>query len=754
MIPFFPHRLLYAGLMLLLSPACKNSSESADQPAAQNGTQEMIRLVNEANKKIDPSKVPYFFNAARAEYYSQLADQATDPLQRISHRMNFGYELLSAGENEQSIIVLESLLEEVQKIPEATEDDLQSIKRLIALNYFRLGEQNNCIAQPNAESCIFPISEKGVYAIKTATERAIQLFEEMLQSKPDNYESIWMLNIAYMSLGRYPQDVPAKWLLPESSFRSQTAFPAFVNAAAKAGLKGPALSGGTAVDDFNNDGLLDIFASSWGVADQIRFYINKGDGTFEESSQKAGLTGVTGGLNVAHADYDNDGWMDLLVLRGAWFAQQGEIPNSLLRNNGDGTFTDVTIAAGLLSYHPTQAAVWTDFNLDGWLDLFIGNESTMGTTDQPCEFYLSNGKDPKTGQVTFTNQIDACGLSNLRGMIKGVASSDINNDGRPDLYISQFDRPNQLLINIGIAENGLVSFQDVTQHTGTGEPLNSFPCWFWDYDNDGWEDIFAASYSIQGGVSASEMMMKYYLDKPVENLPRLYRNLGNGKFENVAPKVGLNEPIYGMGSNYGDLNNDGFLDCYIGTGAPSFSALVPNKMYLNNKGVSFLDVTTSSRTGHLQKGHGVGFGDFDNDGDEDIFAVIGGAFEGDVSENALFMNPSGNNNPWLRIVLEGRKVNRSAIGARVLVQLVDSKGETRYLFRTVSGGSSFGGNSMELEFGLGDAQRVEEVHVIWPDKARTFSKHANIPMNKKIKIVEGQTEVEVLEERKISFQGL
>ncbi|MBK7335594.1 MAG: VCBS repeat-containing protein [Saprospirales bacterium] len=436
MIPFFPHRLLFAGLLLLLlSPACKNSSEPADQPAAQNGTQEMIRLVNEANKKIDPSKVPYFFNAARAEYYSQLADQATDPLQRISHRMNFGYELLSAGENEQSIIVLESLLEEVQKIPEATEDDLQSIKRLIALNYFRLGEQNNCIAQPNAESCIFPISEKGVYAIKTATERAIQLFEEMLQSKPDNYESIWMLNIAYMSLGRYPRDVPAKWLLPESSFRSQTAFPAFVNAAAKAGLKGPALSGGTAVDDFNNDGLLDIFASSWGVADQIRFYINKGDGTFEESSQKAGLTGVTGGLNVAHADYDNDGWMDLLVLRGAWFAQQGEIPNSLLRNNGDGTFTDVTIAAGLLSYHPTQAAVWTDFNLDGWLDLFIGNESTMGTTDQPCEFYLSNGKDPKTGQVTFSNQIDACGLSNLRGMIKGVASSDINNDGRPDLYI-------------------------------------------------------------------------------------------------------------------------------------------------------------------------------------------------------------------------------------------------------------------------------------------------------------------------------
>ncbi|MBK7335595.1 MAG: CRTAC1 family protein [Saprospirales bacterium] len=310
-----------------------------------------------------------------------------------------------------------------------------------------------------------------------------------------------------------------------------------------------------------------------------------------------------------------------------------------------------------------------------------------------------------------------------------------------------------MLINIGITKNGLVSFQDVTQHTGTGEPLNSFPCWFWDYDNDGWEDIFAASYSIQGGVSASEMMMKYYLDKPVENLPRLYRNLGNGKFENVAPKLGLNEPIYGMGSNYGDLNNDGFLDCYIGTGAPSFSALVPNKMYLNNKGVSFLDVTTSSRTGHLQKGHGVGFGDFDNDGDEDIFAVIGGAFEGDVSENALFMNPSGNNNPWLRIVLEGRKVNRSAIGARVLVQLVDSKGETCYLFRTVSGGSSFGGNSMELEFGLGDAQRVEEVHVIWPDKARTFSKHANIPMNKKIRILEGELEVEVLRKGRLAFRA-
>jgi len=743
MHPITIFRLFLPGLLLFLlaGSGCRQNEEAA---SAKGGTQEMIKLVNKANAKVDYTLTPYLYNNARVDYYRQLALKASDPNDQFNQRFLYGYELLSAGKAESSILELETMLAQLEKMPGVNTEVLTNIKQLIALGYFRLGEQNNCIERPADEACIFPISDKAVYSIKSATERSIQLFEELIRSNPDDYASIWMLNLANMNLGRYPEGVPRQWLIKEKNLLSQAELPAFPDMATQAGLTGLGLAGGTAVGDFNNDGFIDIFASSWGQNDQIRFYLNKGDGTFQESAVKAGLGGVTGGLNLAHADYDNDGWLDLLILRGAWLADQGAIPNSLLRNNGDGTFTDVTIEAGLLSFHPTQAAVWTDFNLDGWLDLFIGNESTYGTTDQPCEFYISKGKDPKTGQVSFVNQIDACGLTNIRGMVKGAASGDINNDGRPDLYLSYLDRPNLLLMNAEIFDDGLVKFIDVTKSTGTGEPVNSFPCWFWDYDNDGWEDLFVASYTNQGTRSVADLTVMYYLDKPVESLLRLYKNLGNGKFENVAQKMGLKEPLFAMGCNFGDVNNDGFLDCYIGTGAPSFFALTPNKLYLNSRGEKFLDVTTSSRTGHLQKGHGVGFGDFDSDGDEDIFAVLGGAFEGDLYRNALFMNPAGNKNPWLNIVVEGRQVNRSAIGARVIVHVVDPKGETRYLFRTVSGGSSFGGNSLELEFGLGDARRVEEVHVVWPDKARTIVQYKNIPINKKIKITEGQPDVEVL----------
>jgi hypothetical protein len=729
--------ILGLGLWLL---GCQPATQSVSNP-----TVEMIRLVNEANGRIDPMKVPYSFNGARAEHYLRMVQAATNSDERTSLRTMRGYELLAAGQNDRAILELEQLLKEVEgKNPEID----YAVKRLLALTYFRLGEQSNCIERPNTESCLFPISEKGVYSVRLATERAIRLFEEILLLRPGDYESVWMLNLAYMTLGRHPQDVPVKWLIPEKSFQTGEDFPPFREAAGPAGLRTLGLSGGAIVDDFNNDGLLDIFASSWGVNDQIHFFVNKGDGTFEDMAIEAGLGGVTGGLQITHADYDNDGWLDLLVLRGAWYGREGAIPNSLLRNNGDGTFTDVTIEAGLLSYHPTQTAVWADFNLDGWLDLFIGNESTMGTSDQPCEFYLSNGRDPVSGKVTFSNRVEEMGLSALRGMIKGASAADINNDGRPDLYVSFLDRPNILLYHAGIGPDGFVSWQDITENTGTGEPLNSFPCWFWDYDNDGWEDLFVSSFTVQGTPTAAHLTASYYLGLPVDNLPRVYRNLGNGKFENVAQQLGLSEPVFTMGSSFGDIDNDGFPDPYLGTGTPSFAALVPNKIYLNKGGKSFADVTGSSRLGHLQKGHGVAFGDIDNDGDEDIFTVMGGAYEGDVFANALFINTAGNEKPWLKVVLEGSVSNRAAIGARVIVNLTDPKGETRYLFRTVSPGGSFGGNSLELLFGMGDAVRVEEIKVIWPNRDRVIETFKPEGMNQKIKLVEGSGTVKVLEEKR------
>ena len=180
----------------------------------------------------------------------------------------------------------------------------------------------------------------------------------------------------------------------------------------------------------------------------------------------------------------------------------------------------------------------------------------------------------------------------------------------------------------------------------------------------------------------------------------------------MTREAGLYRVVPAMGLNFGDLDNDGWLDFYLGTGNPDFSTLVPNRMFRNDAGRSFQDVTTAGGFGHLQKGHGVAFGDVDNDGDQDVFEEMGGAYPGDKAYSALYENP-GNANRWLGLELEGVRSNRSAIGARIKV-MVDGKSGPRAIHRTVGSGGSFGGSPLRQEIGLGETGRITSVEVVWP----------------------------------------
>ena len=365
------------------------------------------------------------------------------------------------------------------------------------------------------------------------------------------------------------------------------------------------------------------------------------------------------GLNTIHADYNNDGFQDIFILRGAWMGKGGEHPNSLLRNNGDRTFTEVTKEAGLYSLHPTQTAAWADFNLDGWLDLFIGNES--GAIDQterldhPCELFLNKGDG------TFVDIAPQLGLD-VKGMIKGVSWGDINNDQLPDLYISDMTGKNRLFVNRGGTSADDWKFEDIAAKAGAEEPVFSFPCWFWDFDNDGFEDIYVSSYDIRNiGEVGKAAGLEYLENKVSGETPRIYRNNGDETFTNLTQKMKLNKAMYSMGSNFGDIDNDGYLDFYIGTGAPNFMSIVPNRMFRNVNAEYFEEVTMGG-FGHLQKGHGISFADIDNDGDQDIYCVMGGAYEGDIAQNVLFENPNSENS-WITLLLEGKNCNRNAFHA-------------------------------------------------------------------------------------------
>jgi hypothetical protein len=325
--------------------------------------------------------------------------------------------------------------------------------------------------------------------------------------------------------------------------------------------------------------------------------------------------------------------------------------------------------------------VWADFNGDGWLDLFVGNEIVRSKIKWPADtknfrLYLNN----RDG--TFTDVGAQSGIQ-LDGMVKGATADDYDNDGRPDLYVSVMGGPNHLFRNVG-APGGVPKFVDVTEQAGVAEPHMSFTTWFFDYNNDGRPDIFVSGY----WATVSNIVREYLGDKANAkgDRPRLYRNNGDGTFTDVSREARIDQLLLTMGANFGDLDNDGWLDFYLGTGAAPLTNIVPHQMFRNAGGRFFQNVTTSGGFGHLQKGHAVAFGDIDNNGQQDVFEMIGGAFTADRFYSVLFKNP-GHGNHWIKLRLAGVKANRMGVGARLHVQITEN-GNLRQIYRTVSSGVS------------------------------------------------------------------
>ncbi len=708
--------------------------------ATPTGTEEMVATLRGILAARSP-RTDRFLNLERAAQYRAMLARKLNFPSELQVRMGLAEELLQAGDparaKDELLIVREFVKGHEAQLPPGFQRQLGDELGIV---WLRLGEQMNCVMHAGIESCLMPIKGSGVHSMQEGSRGAIAEYTALLREQPGDLLSQWLLNIAYMTVGEYPAGVPAKYLIPEKVFDSDYDIGRFHDVAAAAGVDAVGHSGGSIAEDFDGDGLIDLMLSSSAPEDQLRLFHNNGDGTFTDRTAEAGLTGLIGGLNIVSTDYDNDGHPDVLVLRGAWLGKQGHYPPSLLHNRGDGTFEDVTRAAGLLSFQPTQTAAWADFDGDGWLDVFVGAESTPGDKNL-CHLYRNN----RDG--TFTDIALQSGFADL-GFVKGVAWGDIDNDGFPDLYISRLGAPNLLFRNEGKANGGGWTFRDVTAKAGVAQPLESFATWFWDYDNDGWEDIFVAGYHTDTLAD----IPKSYLKLPNRaETPRLYRNNHDGTFRDVTREVGLDRAILVMGSNFGDLDNDGFLDLYLGTGEPDYRALLPNRMFRNAGGKRFQDVTTSGGFGHLQKGHGVSFADFDNDGDLDVFAKMGGAYEGDTAHSVLFENP-GHGNHWIALTLEGTKANRAGIGARIHVRVREKGGAARDIYRTVSTGSSFGGNPLCQQIGLGKAERILAVEIRWPGSG-TLQRFGNAALDTRYRVREDSPMLKQFTAKSFSFHA-
>jgi len=647
---------------------------------------------------------------------------------RLTSRNRLARELLRTGETALAISEFQALVSDVVgRVPPAEEARL---RRYLAAAYLRLGEEENCQAGGNARACLLPIRGAGVHGRPLGSQEAARELLQVLRLAPEDVGARWLLNLAHMTLGDHPSAVPPEYLFDLETFGSLEGASSFENAASRAGLNVLGLSGGVVLDDLNGDDALDLMVSSWGLRDPLRVFLGDGRGSFDEVTKKAGLDGITGGLNLVHADYDNDGDVDILVLRGAWLGRHGAFPNSLLRNRGDATFVDVTEAAGLLSFRPTQTAAWVDYDGDGDLDLFVGNESSPGMA-APCELFSNNGDG------TFTEVASDVGLD-LVGFVKAVSWGDYDNDGRPDLFLSRLGQPNLLFKNLG-PSNGGWRFVDVTTTAGVDEPEFSFPAWFWDYDNDGWLDLLVLPFPNFTSESLNSVIAGYLGDPSGGSTPSLYRNRGDGSFDDMSSTAGLEHNMLAMGANFGDLDNDGNLEFYVGTGEPDLSTLVPNRMYRSSGDGRFATATLSGGFGHLQKGHGIAWGDIDFDGDQDIYAVMGGAYPADVAYDALFVNP-GNENRWITLELEGRAANRSAIGTRVRLSVKTPHGP-RYIHTVVGSGGSFGASSLRQEIGLGRATAIERIEIDWAGSGSQVVTGADF--DRHYRLVEGE-ELELL----------
>ncbi|MSR60998.1 MAG: CRTAC1 family protein [Planctomycetes bacterium] len=719
--------LFSAGLALLLQQAASSTSPAAQETPAQ----EFLRI---GRALYDGDCAPVGAEPARS-IARRLKEGPLEPGKKFGEMADLGHEWLELGKVDEAIALLEEALTLARSEDKPKVEN--RIQRELGLAYLRLAENQNCVERHSASCCILPLGDGALHTLREPALKAREHYLWILNRAPEDLGARWVLNLLSMLLGEFPEGVPEAQRIPMRAYATAVDKPLFRDVATRAGVDALGLAGGTAAEDYDGDGWIDVLCSNSDPLGPLTYYHNNGDGSFADRSAESTVKEQLGGLNLIAGDYDNDGDPDVLVLRGAWLLDHGRIRKSLLQNERGATFVDVTRASGLAEpASPTQAGVFADFDSDGWLDLYVGCESRVETNngqgDYPSQLYLAKGDG------TFRDVAAVAGVRNDR-YAKGAAAGDYDDDGDLDLFVSNIGK-NRLYRNDGHAR-----FSDLAATAGVEEPSGrSFATWFFDYDNDGRLDLWVGAYACSIADLAAEALWL-----PQQGaLPCLYHNQGDGTFQNVAEKLGLARPMLPMGANFCDLDNDGWLDFYLGTGDPLLQSLMPNVMFKNLGGKRFEDITAPSGLGHLQKGHGVAFADFDHDGDQDLFHHLGGFVPVDRFQNALFEN-TGTGGHWLSLELAGTRSNRQAIGARIHLTL-DTPAGLRDLYRAAGMVSSFGGSTHRQEIGLGDATRIARLEIRWPrsSEPQVFE---DVPLDTWLTIREGEKAFERLERKSFRF---
>jgi hypothetical protein len=493
---------------------------------------------------------------------------------------------------------------------------------------------------------------------------------------------------------------------------------------------------GCAFLDYDNDGWLDIYFVNSGKCDfftptqplRNALYHNNRDGTFSDVTEKAGVAGGGYGQGVAVGDYDGDGFPDIYV------TQYGR--SILYHNNGDGTFTDVTEKAGVAAPGWSSSAVWFDYDNDGRLDLFVcrfvdfdKSKNLPCTADNKPGYCVPHLYKPmaswlfhNNGDGTFTDVSKASGIGNYLGKAWGVVATDINNDGRMDLFVANDTVANFLFVNRGQGKFAEIGQQAGIAYSDSGRPRSGMGVDSADFNQDGWMDLFVANIDHEAYA--------------------LYQNNHDETFDDVAAPSGIataTKLMSGWGLKFFDYDNDGNLDLLIANGHPDdlIERIYDNVTYrerlllFHNAGNALKNVSSESGPVFAQamSARGLAVGDFDNDGAFDVLISCNN------EPPVLLRNNAGSQNHWLGVKLVGQLANRDAIGARISYQAGDLK-RTRM---KVGGGSYLSSHDPRIVLGIGKRTKIDWLEITWPQPSGVSQRFTDLPLDRYILIHEGQT---------------
>ena len=503
------------------------------------------------------------------------------------------------------------------------------------------------------------------------------------------------------------------------------------------------MGAGVAFLDYDNDGWMDLYLVNSGPCDfytpskpvRNALYKNNRDGTFTDVTEKAGVSGGTFGMGVAVGDYDNDGWPDLFV------TSYGKC--MLYQNQRDGTFRDVTAKAGLATPGWTTSAVWFDYDNDGRLDLFIcsfvdyspdhrvgcGNNALgkyyycIPKVFTPTRSFLYHNN----GDGTFTEVGKNTVIGKTLGKGLGVVATDINNDGRMDLFVANDTVQDFLYVNRGPGPGGTWKWDEIGLDAGVafsqnGKARSGMGVDAADLSNRGWQDLFVANVD--------------------QEMFSVYRNNQDESFDDVAVVQGVAQAtrlLSGWGLKYFDFDNDGGVDLILANGHPddmiaeySLQVTWKEPLLLFRQGddgklhnVSEQGGSAFQRTFNAR---GLAVGDYDNDGALDVLICVNG------DAPLLLKNNAAKKNNWLGVKLEGVTCNRDAVGAKIYWT---AGGRKRSRFKS-SGGSYLSSHDPRVVLGIGAAGKFDELEIHWPGPSKQVDKFTNLPVNQYIRVVEGK----------------